>query len=163
MTIPAARLVASASSRPSASNTARLTRHWRASEGNILSVTRCRSFARTTTFRSSTLGNEAGADGEMSRFARKPSGEIERRRVGPGGIGFERDLYTIPDQVEGSDQALEDGLFRLVDDFDGKAMARTATIVGNERPSPRELGRTLIKARVSAPNVWHWAPSLVWG
>jgi hypothetical protein len=62
--------------------------------------------------------------GEMVRFALKPSGEIEQRRKTPGGIGFEHDLYTIPEQTNGNDQALEDGLFRLVDDFGGKALAR---------------------------------------
>jgi hypothetical protein len=66
----------------------------------------------------------AGYDGKMVRFASKPSGEIEQRRVTPGGIGFERGLYTIPEQTDGNDQALEDGLFRLIDDFGGKALAR---------------------------------------
>lgn len=73
--------------------------------------------------------------GEMVRFIRKPSGEIERRRVTPGGIGFERDLYTISEDAEADEQALELGLFRLVDDFGGKTTER---LLAGDIPSDSE-------------------------
>ncbi|MHB8286473.1 MAG: DUF4238 domain-containing protein [Caulobacteraceae bacterium] len=57
------------------------------------------------------------ADGKMVRYWRKPSGEIERRCVAPGGIGFQDHLYTIPEQEDDrATYSLEEELFRLVDD-----------------------------------------------
>jgi hypothetical protein len=57
-------------------------------------------------------------DGRMVRFWRKPTGEIERRRVVPGGIGFQDHLYTIPDQDdERAAYSLEEELFRVVDHY----------------------------------------------
>ena len=70
----------------------------------------------------------ANGSGEMIRFNKKPNGQIQTRAVTPGAIGFERDLYTIPDQEAREAQSLEDGLFRVIDNK--AAVARDQLITG---------------------------------
>ena len=54
-------------------------------------------------------------NGKMVRFKRTPNGKIHHKKVTPGAIGYEYNLYTDP-KLSGHDaQVIEDKLFRSVD------------------------------------------------
>jgi hypothetical protein len=62
--------------------------------------------------------------GELFRFSKPFAEKFECRRVTPGAIGYEIDLYTIPGVPEGQAQLIEQRFFSGVDDLAAKAMAQ---------------------------------------
>ena len=65
----------------------------------------------------------SGEPAEMLRYSRVWGGKLLRRRATPGGIGFDRDLYTMPNAVDADDaQQIENHLFRLVDGHGGRLL-----------------------------------------
>ena len=55
------------------------------------------------------------AEGMLTRYAQVHRGRFEVKRVTPAGIGYQRDLYTIPGWSPEEAQLLETGLFSGVD------------------------------------------------
>jgi hypothetical protein len=57
----------------------------------------------------------AASTGELIRFSQKPNDRFESRRVTPGAIGFEHDLYTIPNRPPEHAQQIESRILSRID------------------------------------------------
>jgi hypothetical protein len=61
-------------------------------------------------------------DGKLWRFTKPYGPKIAAKLVAPRGVGYETDLYTIPEVAPTDAQAIELGIMREVDDAAGKLM-----------------------------------------
>jgi hypothetical protein len=64
----------------------------------------------------------AGQDGHLIRYSLVSGGKVDQKRVTPGGVGFQRDLYTFPMYEDDKAQELELGLFSCVDNYGSLAI-----------------------------------------
>lgn len=66
----------------------------------------------------------ADQGGHLVRYMLVPGGKVDQKRAAPGGVGFRRDLYTLPMYDEDSAQGLELGLFSHIDNYAAGALAQ---------------------------------------
>ncbi len=66
-------------------------------------------------------------NGHMVCYKRVHGGRIDRKRLPPGAVGYERDLYTLPlyENLD-TEQAVEQGVFAYIDNYGALALGELA-------------------------------------
>jgi hypothetical protein len=99
--------------------------------------------------------NRWACNGKVVRYLR-PRGhgnELDTRRVAPGAVAYERDLYQLPDLADPSDsQALELKFFQQIDDRAAVALSKLDQLIEGSADDRIALSRFLLSLLHRSPS-----------